>query len=463
MSTSSPAVVVSSTQGSPPTELSEVLPLPISPVVTNGCSSRRDAINSLHHLRHGSTPRRTPTPSSRASSPPPSLTTQTQIASLRGALEAARQREAQMKFDLERHAKDLESMYWERANWKRKEFELQYQVQYLAHQLQSFAVSVSQMNLNGSSAVPSTSSSSRNSSSSPNTSPGNKTSQVPLPSEKPLSLHVIPPPPQVQPPPSMFSPSSPMHLLPVYYPYSHMSHQQQPHGFSHFPSQPLHPFPVSPTQRAANYAGLMAALSPHPAASPSPGPLASGPSSATASSSSVGSMSPEGVHSSTIPMVDRGRRKTRTTERVGVWLDAGGEDDVFLDGGNDDGLDYGEDEVSEMLADAILKRPGSLGLGRTRDKKSRSTSAADHRGSPDSEIAQTEFTFPSLSDFGNVKWGKRARMDGENEEDVGTNGRTGSAIGEANATQYAQERPSTKALNIVFERSHVGVSDLPDG
>lgn len=165
-------------------------------------------------------------------------------------------------------------------------------------------------------------------------------------------------------------------------------------------------------------------------------------------------------------MLDRGRRKTRTTERVGVWLDAGGEDGVFLDERTDDGLDYVEDEVSEMLADAILKRPGSLGLGKTRDKKSRSTSVADHRGSPDSEIAQTEFTFPSLSDFGNVKWGKRARMDGENEcrqEDIGTNGRTGSAIGEANATQYAQERLGTEALNIVSERSHVGVSDLPDG
>jgi hypothetical protein len=56
--------------------------------------------------------------------PPPSVTVQTQLASLRGALEAARQREAQMKSDLERYAKELEFMRWESTSWRRRELEV---------------------------------------------------------------------------------------------------------------------------------------------------------------------------------------------------------------------------------------------------------------------------------------------------------------------------------------------------
>jgi hypothetical protein len=70
------------------------------------------------------TPRRAPTPGSGGNTPPPSLNTQTQIASLRGALEAARMREEKAKADLDRFAKDFEMMRWENNTWRRRELEV---------------------------------------------------------------------------------------------------------------------------------------------------------------------------------------------------------------------------------------------------------------------------------------------------------------------------------------------------
>lgn len=81
-------------------------------------------VNGFHATRHVPTPRRAPTPSSGTNTPPPSVAIQTQLASLRGALEAARQREAQMKSDLERYAKELEFMRWESNTWRRRELEV---------------------------------------------------------------------------------------------------------------------------------------------------------------------------------------------------------------------------------------------------------------------------------------------------------------------------------------------------
>lgn len=81
-------------------------------------------VNGFHATRHAPPPRRAPTPSSGTNTPPPSVAVQTQLASLRGALEAARQREAQMKSDLEKYAKELEFMRWESNTWRRRELEV---------------------------------------------------------------------------------------------------------------------------------------------------------------------------------------------------------------------------------------------------------------------------------------------------------------------------------------------------
>lgn len=74
--------------------------------------------------RRVTTPRRTPTPSSGGGTPPPSLSQQTQIASLKGALEAARMREEKTRSDIERYAKEMEVLRWESSVWRRREAEV---------------------------------------------------------------------------------------------------------------------------------------------------------------------------------------------------------------------------------------------------------------------------------------------------------------------------------------------------
>ena len=58
------------------------------------------------------------------SSATPELSTQTQLASLRGALEAARLREEKAKVDMEKAMKEVEAARWENANWRRREHEV---------------------------------------------------------------------------------------------------------------------------------------------------------------------------------------------------------------------------------------------------------------------------------------------------------------------------------------------------
>jgi hypothetical protein len=105
---------------------------------------------------------------------------------------------------------------------------------------------------------------------------------------------------------------------------------------------------------------------------------------------------------------DRGRRRTRTQIADPVGTTDGGEcTDGWIGVGEDDVAELfcqrteGEDSddegsVSEVLADAILKRPGSIkGL-------------SSKRGKPKEKepfVEQAEFTFPSLSDLGNVNRG----------------------------------------------------------
>jgi anthranilate synthase/indole-3-glycerol phosphate synthase/phosphoribosylanthranilate isomerase len=55
---------------------------------------------------------------------------QTQIASLRGALEAARMREEKARAEIERYAKESEMMRWEGAAWRRKEAEVRHEFSY---------------------------------------------------------------------------------------------------------------------------------------------------------------------------------------------------------------------------------------------------------------------------------------------------------------------------------------------
>jgi len=68
--------------------------------------------------------RNTPPPSQSASSASSTVSTQTQIASLRGALEATRMREEKAKHDLERYVKELEMLRWESSVLRRRESEV---------------------------------------------------------------------------------------------------------------------------------------------------------------------------------------------------------------------------------------------------------------------------------------------------------------------------------------------------
>ncbi|KZV76848.1 hypothetical protein PENSPDRAFT_679864 [Peniophora sp. CONT] len=82
-----------------------------------------------------------PGSSSRADSrsPGPALSSQTQLAALKGALEASRLREEKLRADAEREAKQRGVLQWqwrEESNaWRRREAELQSHIHYLTHSL----------------------------------------------------------------------------------------------------------------------------------------------------------------------------------------------------------------------------------------------------------------------------------------------------------------------------------------
>ncbi|KAJ7438506.1 hypothetical protein FB451DRAFT_1416204 [Mycena latifolia] len=340
-----------------------------APSPTSPPESSRPIVGSTGNGSNGTprrapTPRRTPTPGSGGNTPPPSLNTQTQIASLRGALEAARMREEKAKADLDRYAKDFEMMRWENNTWRRRELELQAQIHHLMHQLQTYAaLFASSMSPNGLQM--------------PNGSnPGSANGHGP-PSPNGY--------PGMFPPPGMLSP---------------VAVNGQPF-FAYPAAQP--PPPPQPQQP-----NLFSILFPTPSASASAsgGGSGSGPPSSVSGSaeSSVGSVSPDLVGSPT--PFDRGRRRTRTQtaearlgptwegEMAEGWVgieaqDAGHEGDA--EDGDEDEYEDEDGGFSEALADAILKRPESI---RVRSKKGRDRDR-DKGGA-------TEFTFPSISDFGNV-------------------------------------------------------------
>ncbi|VDC03749.1 unnamed protein product [Peniophora sp. CBMAI 1063] len=72
-------------------------------------------------------------------SPGPALSSQTQLAALKGALEASRLREEKLRADTERGSKERDALRWqwrEESNaWRRREAELQSHIHYLTHSL----------------------------------------------------------------------------------------------------------------------------------------------------------------------------------------------------------------------------------------------------------------------------------------------------------------------------------------
>jgi anthranilate synthase / indole-3-glycerol phosphate synthase / phosphoribosylanthranilate isomerase len=88
-----------------------------------GVSSKESGHLNGTTPKRAPTPRRPPTPLS-GTNTPGSLSAQTQLASLRGALEAARLREEKTKAEIERYSKDLEMMRWESTSWRRREMDV---------------------------------------------------------------------------------------------------------------------------------------------------------------------------------------------------------------------------------------------------------------------------------------------------------------------------------------------------
>ncbi|KAG5642260.1 hypothetical protein DXG03_003337 [Asterophora parasitica] len=383
---------------------------------------------------HGNSPRRAPTPAGRrpptplsSSTPPPSLSTQTQVASLRGALEAARLREEKMKGDIERYSKELEVMRWEGAAWRRRESELQTQVHQLMHRVQTYAALFASM-----SSQPSQQNHGSNANtngSGTNSAAANVNGYHQPFSPAPSNPHS--PPPHLQIPPTQILLGngilSPMSLAPhsPFYPYgSHAplhNHPNLSHNLAHMHVQHQHTQSQSPHQLPANNLASMmfGAAGPHSGSSPS----------SVAGSSSVGSHSPDlsvpGSIATQPPLaapVDRRRRRTRTAgARIGgrgTWDGEGsdgsvhGEDDETEPGDEDDGgesysdADDDDESVSEVLADAILKRPGSI---RGFSKKGKFKEKELH----------TEFTFPSLSDFGKGLYGVGVHVPAEETQTQG--------------------------------------------
>ncbi|KAJ6469524.1 hypothetical protein C8R45DRAFT_937914 [Mycena sanguinolenta] len=358
---------------------------------TSSGSPRRATTNSNSNPNSGGNTGRA-SPASGASEGS-QLSTQTQLASLRGALEAARMREEKARGEIEQYAKDVEMMRWENGAWRRREAELQAQIHHLMHQLQGYAAlfhaqaQAQHLQQNGTG----TGSPGPASPSSPASN-----GQYAPPNGYPYP--VVPYPLPGAPP--MFSPPTPM-VSPG---------QQQAPYFAAYPT-PMPPPPIPPPQQQQQQqpSTLFAML--FPGAGAGAGARSNG--SVSGSSTGSGSGSPDLVGSPALGM-DRGRRRTRTqTAEARLGSDVGEgwvgvEHELLLrevlereqyapdDAEHGYGYGYGdgdgdedEDGVSDALADAILKRPESIRV-RSRPKLRE----------PEKEEVATEFTFPSLSDFG---------------------------------------------------------------
>ncbi|KAH9475956.1 hypothetical protein JR316_0011521 [Psilocybe cubensis] len=515
--------------------------------INNNISNNTSTIyNSSSTSRRAPTPRRPPTPSHNNSTPPPhpsssssssprlghtslnsptshsasngssmpALSTQTQLASLRGALEAARLREEKNKQEIERYAKEMEILKWENVNWRRGEVELQAHIRHLTHQLQSYAALYASVapqlpqqqqqpqQPNGTSGTSSPANAGSSASTSANVNGyGPTTGSNSVPATPQTSSSVLSPTPQqpqpssTQPPPAptplhlqqmlsnmqmngMSSPAAVMSPISIstpplmnvhpgapFFPYGMppqhtpphpmMIHAQQmqflqqqqyqqqqqgtaqpsPHQANIFSSIfPPGPPPLMSPHQQHQYSAYIA--SQQAAASVSTAnPYGSGPSSATGSS---GSLSPDLTGSPT-PGGMNGARRTKTrTQTAGSgmssraawddtsdgWLGVGGAEegeDQHVMGGEQaaagDRLEreeeeYGEVGINSILADAILKRPASIRVRSSSrrgklDMEKGSDASQEHSASPTDKPEPeqlTEFTFPSLSNLGNVNY-----------------------------------------------------------
>ncbi|KAL0958820.1 hypothetical protein HGRIS_014139 [Hohenbuehelia grisea] len=455
-------------------------------------NSSRGSDTRAHPYSHALPPRRAHTPSSTVSSssvassrahsiadapgaPSPSLSTETQLASLRGALEAARQREDKMRADFEKMAKDLEMARYESVTGRQREAELQSQVVHLTHRLHSFGAPYPLQNnvsphpgvqppqpfpfsspplphhlhippnLNGAYRF------SLSASPSPTPSPtrpqnGSQLRSTPLGDHSirnPSTMNgMLSPPPNFSP----LGPQSPQHMLgyPIPPPGTHpQTFARSPLPGGHLPPSQLQPNPF-------------AMFMPY-AAAPAPGASSTAASGHSTASSSVGSMSPElaqGVsiaHPSSPPVSPgmatiydaRGRQRMRGSPAIPgaspVWTgDAadGWMEPLFVNGsgakypaydhGDGEGMDGGstEEELNDVLADAILKRPESIRRQNKRGDSQRAVEKEVESGQDPWALGdeqQTEFTFPSLSDLGNVSANRSQRVQTSRADDVTVN------------------------------------------
>ena len=195
--------------------------------------------------------------------------------------------------------------------------------------------------------------------------------------------------PHIPSPAQMIPMLSPLTMVPPhlpFYPYSPASPHPHPH---------LHPSLATPSPH--HQSNLYSMLYP-----PTVGGGSASGSSSVAGSSSAGSQSPDlsGSSSTTPPLASVHSGTHEKGEEGGDgWIVNGDEFNAEFHAEEDAYDDEGQEEeeesgFSEVLADAILKRPGSIRvLSRRTKERERERENVEH----------VEFTFPSISDFGNVR------------------------------------------------------------
>ncbi|TFK65995.1 hypothetical protein BDN72DRAFT_900233 [Pluteus cervinus] len=306
---------------------------------------------------------------------PPALAMQTQIASLRGALEAARLREEKMKSEAERYAKELEVVRWESMSWRHRELELKTQVQYLLQQLQAYTALFATMPMQQSLHPHfQPAASGVNAAATLVNSPSfAQSGNLPLPNSPPAPVGLQSPGRMLSPNHGMTSPTNGLSPMPGSLPHSpFIGYPSYAHPS---PSHPQSPHPPNPFSLLFPYPGSNGRSTPNPG-------------------SSTGSLSPDlsCLSSPKSSLLDRGRRRTRTKPQGGIGMNKWQENgDEWVVKNEDHESSEEEYEINELLADAILKRPASLGIKRSRkDKRQDSGSSEQH--------SPTELTFPSIAD-----------------------------------------------------------------
>ncbi|TDL20551.1 hypothetical protein BD410DRAFT_790771 [Rickenella mellea] len=289
--------------------------------------------------------------------PPPHASFSAQIASYKGALQAARTREEKYKTDAERYAKECDLLRWrlreDTMNWQRREAELQAQLQHL---FQTFSIAPA-------------------------------------------------PPPHMPPFLQQQQPSPHTHggfpvltgLSPFAYPQQQQLHHH-PHSHSHphphsAPGYP--PFTFLPPISTAQYA---------------PGSASGSPSR---DAIAAGGMDRKGKMPNGKLGHGHGHSSTVSGPVPGGMIGGNGELNLNF-GGESGGMGTGEEsEFSEELAEAILKRPESI-----RSPSSASASGSTSRsGSVMGRATKNGFTFPSLSEIGNPQRTREVSSEEEEEDE----------------------------------------------